>query len=117
MTQDEIMKMDGQDLCTWLNERSVFSETNETIRQFYTNGSPIKWNLPACAFAAMKWCVDNCRGINWVRALLSVQPIPVPANIGMEAQIQLAFNIHLEDWLLAAVMVIEDMKRKEKSHD
>jgi hypothetical protein len=79
MTRDEIMAMDGQSICTWLNERCVFP-MNENIRQFYSDSPTcIKWNLPACAFAARDYvCKDNnclwyvhLRGrgpLDWLRA-------------------------------------------------
>jgi hypothetical protein len=72
MNKKEIMAMDGQELCGWLNERCVFSETDETIRQFYTTGSPIKWNLWACAGAARDYVVGKWWANCWIDALCSV---------------------------------------------
>jgi hypothetical protein len=98
MDRQEIMAMDGQELCNWLNERCVFSETNETIRQFYTNGRPIKWNLPACAFAAKRYMINGNTEPDFVSALKYQYK---GTNIDWVLYNEL-------DWLRAAAVVISE---------
>jgi hypothetical protein len=99
MNRTEIMAMDGQKLCDWLNERCVFPTTPE-IRQFYAKGSPIRWNLPACAFAARDWAINN-HGYRWFEMIM--------VNVTPDDY----YNETPIDWLRAAAIVLAGQEARK----
>lgn len=99
MNREEIMAMDGQKLCDWLETKNVLNKYISPPETSYIENLEHLWNFPACAFAARDFCVNNDLAIEWHDKLEEVPELPwlySPTN-----------------WLRAAAMVIAE-KENEK---
>jgi hypothetical protein len=87
MTRDEIMAMDGQELCNWLEQKGVITKKgfNHIIGM---------WVFPACAFAARDHvCSTESGGIMWLSREHDI------------ANYKRAWEDQPLDWLRAAAIV------------
>ena len=94
MTHSEIMAMDGQALCRWLQDHYVFKNSSITDCCIFDD-EVSKFNLPACAFAARDWCDKIGKGLDWFQVLSNTSEI-------------MMFTTPI-DWLRAAAIVIMEV--------
>jgi hypothetical protein len=103
MNKDEIMAMDGDQLCDWLNEHGVDFPEQDCLRTRWRDEIGVhevldEWNLPACAFAARDYCASKNRSYVWwiqVARITGVEKYPYETASPL-------------DWLRAAAIVIAE---------
>lgn len=90
MTRDKILKMDGQELCRWLDNRNVLMRVGEDLYKTY-HGDYI---ICVCAFAARYWCITQSKCYQWEGHLPDYSLFDSPL-----------------EWLRAAAIVIKENEK------
>lgn len=103
----DFAKMTGQELCDWLSKQGIVYDDNCRLDEGIVFGIG-NYNIPACAWAAERWCMNNCVGTNYTIELLHMIG-NIPENLSFaDKTCVVLFHANPELRLVAAARVVED---------